>query len=103
MNEERTGKCLRQVNICMIICDRYSIMVNQVKLSKSDDFNLTNRNSWMCGILSISEMLTHLYIFILGELKDPSKAIPKGTLSAICFTFVTYFILMILVGFSCNR
>ncbi|XP_076086381.1 solute carrier family 12 member 9-like isoform X1 [Mytilus galloprovincialis] len=38
-----------------------------------------------------------------GELKDPSKAIPKGTLSAVTFTFGTYFILMVLVGASCDR
>lgn len=38
-----------------------------------------------------------------GELKDPSNSIPKGTLSAICFTFITYLTLAILVGGSCHR
>ncbi|XP_061163585.1 solute carrier family 12 member 9-like isoform X2 [Saccostrea echinata] len=38
-----------------------------------------------------------------GELKDPSKAIPKGTLYAVMFTFATYFIEIILVGGSCDR
>ncbi|XP_005097586.1 solute carrier family 12 member 9 [Aplysia californica] len=38
-----------------------------------------------------------------GELKDPSKAIPKGTLSAVCFTFITYIIMSILIGGSCTR
>lgn len=38
-----------------------------------------------------------------GELKDPSKAIPKGTLFAVMFTFLSYLILIILVGGSCDR
>lgn len=38
-----------------------------------------------------------------GELKDPSKAIPKGTLSAVAFTFITYVIMTVLLGGSCSR
>ncbi|KAL3862127.1 hypothetical protein ACJMK2_008117 [Sinanodonta woodiana] len=37
-----------------------------------------------------------------GELKDPSRSIPKGTVSAVCFTFSTYLILFILIGGSCQ-
>ncbi|BFZ23780.1 hypothetical protein BsWGS_26819 [Bradybaena similaris] len=38
-----------------------------------------------------------------GELKDPSKAIPKGTLYAVCFTFCTYLLLCTFVAGSCSR
>ncbi|ESO84407.1 hypothetical protein LOTGIDRAFT_207292 [Lottia gigantea] len=38
-----------------------------------------------------------------GELKDPSKSIPKGTLSAVGFTFISYLVVSILIGGSCSR
>ncbi|GFN85558.1 solute carrier family 12 member 9 [Plakobranchus ocellatus] len=38
-----------------------------------------------------------------GELKDPSKSIPKGTVSAVFFTFCTYLIMMTLIAGSCSR
>eukprot|EP01029_Cantina_marsupialis_P016129 TRINITY_DN3578_c2_g1_i1.p1 TRINITY_DN3578_c2_g1~~TRINITY_DN3578_c2_g1_i1.p1 ORF type:complete len:970 (+),score=365.74 TRINITY_DN3578_c2_g1_i1:62-2971(+) len=40
---------------------------------------------------------------ISGDLKDPSKAIPKGTLSAIGFTTIVYVILAILLGLTVAR
>ena len=38
-----------------------------------------------------------------GELKDPSRSIPKGTIAGTVFTFITYFVLFILTSVSCNR
>ena len=38
-----------------------------------------------------------------GELKDPSKSIPKGTIGGTFFTFVTYFVLFLLTAYTCNR
>ncbi|ELU01652.1 hypothetical protein CAPTEDRAFT_155483 [Capitella teleta] len=38
-----------------------------------------------------------------GELKDPSKAIPKGTLAAALFTLCTYLVLSLLTAFTSER
>lgn len=44
-----------------------------------------------------------MYFLLTGELKDPSKAIPKGTLYAVMFTFAAYLVEIILVAGSCDR
>ncbi len=40
---------------------------------------------------------------ISGELKDPAESIPKGTIRAVIFTFITYLILFTLTAFTCPR
>ena len=37
-----------------------------------------------------------------GELKNPGKSIPRGTLSGCAFTFVTFIILSVLTSLTCN-
>jgi len=55
MNEEKTGKCLRQVEHTRgHLWHIYSITINQVMVAtanfRSDDFNLTKRNPWFSRI-----------------------------------------------------
>lgn len=38
-----------------------------------------------------------------GELKDPSRAIPLGTIVAVAYTFFIYTLLFFLSGFTCDR
>ena len=40
---------------------------------------------------------------ISGDLKDPSSAIPKGTLGAIALTSVSYIVLLWIIGLTCLR
>nr|XP_014346148.1 PREDICTED: solute carrier family 12 member 9 isoform X2 [Latimeria chalumnae] len=38
-----------------------------------------------------------------GELKDPSSAIPKGTIIAVVYTFIIYLLLFFMISFTCDR
>lgn len=40
---------------------------------------------------------------LVGELKNPSYAIPRGTITAVIFTFIIYNLLCVLVACSCDR
>ncbi|XP_059829854.1 solute carrier family 12 member 9 isoform X2 [Hypanus sabinus] len=38
-----------------------------------------------------------------GDLKNPSYAIPKGTIIAVIYTLLVYFLLFLMVSFTCDR
>nr|XP_025043916.1 solute carrier family 12 member 9 isoform X2 [Pelodiscus sinensis] len=38
-----------------------------------------------------------------GELRNPSSSIPKGTIIAVVYTFVIYFLLFFMTSFTCER
>jgi hypothetical protein len=64
MNDERAKKCLRQVeHIRGHLWHRYSVTVNQVMMAtvkhqEWDDFNLTNKKSWLSSFLVSSSPLS---------------------------------------------
>jgi potassium/chloride transporter 9 len=42
-------------------------------------------------------------VFVAGELRDPSRNIPRGTLSAVAFTFVCYVVVSCLTAATSSR
>jgi potassium/chloride transporter 9 len=43
------------------------------------------------------------YMFVAGELRDPSRNIPRGTLSAVAFTFFCYLVVSFLTAATSSR
>lgn len=41
--------------------------------------------------------------FLTGELKNPARSIPRGTISAVIFTMVVYLLLVFLSAATCDR
>lgn len=48
-------------------------------------------------------MFILLSMFSAGELKNPSVSIPKGTITAVLYTFIVYVLLFLVVSATCDR
>lgn len=42
-------------------------------------------------------------VCVTGDLRNPSYSIPRGTITAVIFTFITYNLLSLLVACTCDR
>lgn len=45
----------------------------------------------------------HICMYVSGELRDPARNIPLGTLSAVAFTFVCYLVVSFLTAATSSR
>lgn len=61
-----------------------------------DEFGTLEEALGPCGVM-LDDCLC------AGELKDPSRAIPLGTIIAVAYTLFIYTLLFFLSGFTCDR
>jgi hypothetical protein len=76
MNEERTGKCLRQVeNIRGNFGHRYSITVNQVMVTTIYQGNPDRNHKFCCYVIKIIHILTQLSFKATRYIQEINKHI----------------------------